>query len=107
VPVAGHDLIGGYPVLLPGFALGPVIVQHRLEAIQGGGVLGFRCLASLKFLPDGPQFGGLIGRQQTKYAIRGGVLPFRLVHRPGVIVNERVAGVDFHQVVDQHHLQHP
>jgi isopenicillin-N N-acyltransferase like protein len=32
--VAGDDLIGGYPVLLPGFALGPVIVQHRLEAIQ-------------------------------------------------------------------------
>jgi hypothetical protein len=47
----------------------------------------------------------LVGRQQTENPVRRDGLALVLLRHGGGVVGKRISGVDFHQIVDNQHLQ--
>lgn len=105
VGVAGEDAVGGDAVFFPRGALGRAIQQHRMKAVHGGGEFGLGGLAGFKLIPERAELGGLTGWQESKNAVGGEALARVLVSHVFRVVGKRVAGVDFDEVVDDHHFE--
>ena len=105
VLVARDDAVAGHAVFSPRGAFGQAIEQHGLEAIHGGGESSFRCGAFFKFVPECAEVRGLIVGEKTEDAIGGPRFALMLIGHAGGVVGKGVAGVDFHEVVDDHHFQ--
>ena len=103
--VAGENAVGGDAVFFPRGAFGRAIQQHRVKAVHGGGEFSFGGLAGFKLIPERAELGGLTGRQEPQNAVSGEALARVLVSHVFRVVGERVAGVDFDEVVDDHHLE--
>jgi hypothetical protein len=97
------DLGGGDVVFAPGGALGVVVVQQRLEAVEGVGKVGVGGGGGFELFPEGAEGGGLVGGEEAEEFVGGGAFAggFAQVGRRVVAVG--VAGVDFDDVVDEEH----
>lgn len=78
-PVSFRDLPGGDAVPAPGVAFRQIIVDHRLQPVEGSGEFRFRRLPRFKFPPQGHQKRPLVIRQQAKDPPGGPLFPFGLV----------------------------
>ena len=105
VAVAGDDAVVGDAVFFPTAALHAAVEQHRLEAVAGGGEFGLGRFLRLEFVPQPAKLARLVGGQQAEDAVGGDRLALVLVDHRGVVVGERVAGVDFDEIVDDEHFQ--
>ena len=93
-------------MLAPGAAAAGVVEEHGLQSIERGGEARVGGRARVELLPQGPQLGAEIGRQQREQSIGGATLTLVLIGSPGLVVTEGVAGIDLDQVVHQDHLEH-
>ena len=105
VPIACEDAVARDPVAFPRAAFADEIEQHGLQAVEGVGELGFRRLAHFKFVPEGAEFGSLVGGEQGEYAVGGASLAFVLVGHAGGVVGESIADIYLDEIVKEHHFQ--
>ena len=104
VLTARNDLRLGDAVGDPAAAAGVKIVQNRNQAIERVGEFGLGCLARVEFVPQRTQQRRLVLREQWKNTIRRRAFALGGSGAGDGIVNERVASVDFHDVM---HKQQP
>ena len=103
--VTALGLFVGDVVLAPTAALGAGVEQHGLEAVAGVGEFRFGRGARFKLIPQGAELAGLIARQEAEDAVGGAGFAVVLVDHGGGVVGERVAGVDFNEVVNEPHFE--
>ncbi len=104
--IACHHAIMRDAVTLPGRALRATVEQHGLKPIDGRGELGFGSRLRLELIPEGAKGTRLVRRQQAEDAGGRDGFAFVLVRHGRDIVGEGVAGIDFHEIVDDEHFQH-
>ena len=81
-------------------------MQQGLQPVDGPREPGLGRLPRLEFVPECPEFLRLVRRQKPEYPIGGDLLAGFLIGQRGCVIDERVAGIDLDDVVDQQHLQH-
>lgn len=105
VAVPLDDLGIGHTVFAPGGALGVIVVQEGLQAVQCVGVFRFGSLAGVELFPEGAKLGTLFWREQRKDAVGRPLLAIELVAIALYVIAEGVAGIDLDDVVNERHLQ--
>jgi len=93
-------------MLAPRVALRTGVEQHRLEPVDRRGKLRLGSLLRLKLVPQRTKLHRLVLRQQPEDARRRPRLALVLPRHSRRIVGERVARIDLHEIVEDHHLQH-
>lgn len=101
--LAAVDLAGRYAVRLPVGAVVAAVEHQRLEVVQRVRETGFRAAPVFEFIEHRDELRLLVVGQQGVDALLGGVLARLLRLQALRVVGVRVAGVDFHDVVDQAH----
>ena len=99
--ISREHAFGCDSMLLPGAALRVEVVKLRDKAIERGGEARFRGRGALEFMPQRLKFLLLIGRQQSEDSLGCALLSLRLITLG--IVDIRVAGIDFDDVVNENH----
>ncbi len=89
----------------PTAALGAGVEEHGLETVAGVGEFRLGRGARFKLIPQCAEFAGLVGGEEAEDAVGGAGFAVVLVDDGGGVVGEGVAGVDFHEVVDEAHLE--
>lgn len=105
VAITGDDSVVRDLMPLPGRPLRAAIEQHRLKTVDGRRELRLRSRTCLELLPERAKLPSLVDGQETEEAVSRDRLPFALGRHRGGVVGEGVARVDFHQVVDDDHLE--
>jgi hypothetical protein len=103
VAVAVDDLVEADAMGAPRGALGVVVVEDGLEAVEGGGKAGLGRLPGFEFVPELAKLGGLVRRQDAEDTIGGTLLALGLIAVSLGVVYQGVASVDFDNVVDEEH----
>lgn len=90
----------------PAPAFGVGVEEHGLEAVAGVGKFRLGSGAGFELVPEGTELARLIGREEAEDAVGGA--DFAIVLCGGVdgVVGEGIAGVDFHEVMDEAHFEH-
>ncbi|GAA0265490.1 hypothetical protein GCM10009539_60040 [Cryptosporangium japonicum] len=87
---------------MPRAAPGEPVEQHRLEPVHRLAEARLRCAARLELVPQRTQVRRLVVGEQREQPVGRGLLAFTLPHDRGRVEHRAVAGVDLHQVVDDH-----
>ena len=82
VPVVGHDLLFGDPMLAPGDALSVEIEQDRVQPVQSRREAGIGRGSLLKLLPQRLELLCLIFRKQPKNPLGCSLFSLLLSRRP-------------------------
>ena len=60
----------------------------------------------LELVPQRPEFSSLVWRKQSEQTIRCGTFALHFVERASRVVEIRIAGVDFDDIVNENHFDH-
>ncbi|VTR67285.1 hypothetical protein DESC_60025 [Desulfosarcina cetonica] len=104
--IALHDLGLDDAVALPHLSLGKGIVNQRLQAVEGVGEARLGGFTGFELIPQGTKCLGLVPGQQIEDAFGRGRFALGLVLVSDAVVAIGIAGIDLHQIVDQHHADH-
>ncbi len=103
--VARENVVARDAVFTPSAALRVVIAQQRLQTVNGRSEPCLWRFLGLELLPQGTHFRLLVGGQEAEDAVGRAflALPFADLRRR--VVDEGIPGVNFHEVVDEDHLE--
>jgi riboflavin biosynthesis pyrimidine reductase len=93
-------------VRAPAAAAGMRVQDERLQPVEGVGISCLGGFGRLELLPSSAKGRGLVGWQHSEDPLGGGALALRLGVVAGGVVRKRVAGVDFHEVVNCDKFEH-